>query len=117
MSSRIRLPLAVGGLGAVVLLGLAANLAIGGSADRTDQVRSALHGGKAKPSSSSSATAWATRRSRSPRYYQYGAAGLPGLDALPLTGFQYHLVAPGRPGRTSPTTSPTRRPPGRVGDR
>jgi hypothetical protein len=63
MSKARRLPVAIGGLGAVVLLGIAASFAIGGEQSKTDKARAALHGGKGVTSSSSWATVWAPRRS------------------------------------------------------
>ena len=62
-----RMAVALGGLGAIVLLGLGASFAVGGEQSQTDQVRAALHGGQGRrTSSSSSATAWASPRSPPP---------------------------------------------------
>jgi alkaline phosphatase len=42
-----RIPLAAGGLGAALVLGLGAQRALGREQDHTDQVRAALYGGRA----------------------------------------------------------------------
>ena len=83
-----RLPVAVGGLGAAVVLGLGASYAIGGSADKTDQVRAALHGGKPKNVIFLLGDGMGTQEITAARYYQYGAAGRMNVDRMPFTGFQ-----------------------------
>jgi alkaline phosphatase len=88
MSKARRLPIALGGLGAVVLLGIAASFAIGGQQSRTDQVRSALHGGKARNVIFFLGDGMGTQEITAARYYQVGAAGRLNVDRLPFTGFQ-----------------------------
>jgi alkaline phosphatase len=75
MAKARRLPVALGGLGAVVLLGIAASFAIGGQQTRTDQVRSALHGGKARNVIFFLGDGMGTQEITAARYYQVGAAG------------------------------------------
>jgi alkaline phosphatase len=88
MAKARRLPVALGGLGAVVLLGIAASFAIGGQQTRTDQVRSALHGGKARNVIFFLGDGMGTQEITAARYYQVGAAGRLNVDRLPFTGFQ-----------------------------
>jgi alkaline phosphatase len=88
MSKARRLPVAIGGLGAVVLLGIAASFAVGGQQSRTDQVRSALHGGKARNVIFFLGDGMGTQEITAARYYQVGAAGRLNVDRLPFTGFQ-----------------------------
>jgi alkaline phosphatase len=83
-----RLPVALGGLGATVLLGLGASFAIGGEQSRTDQVRAALHSGKPKNVIFFLGDGMGTQEITAARYYQYGAAGRMNVDRLPFTGFQ-----------------------------
>jgi alkaline phosphatase len=88
MAKARRLPVALGGLGAIVLLGIAASFAIGGQQTRTDQVRSALHGGKARNVIFFLGDGMGTQEITAGRYYQVGAAGRLNVDRLPFTGFQ-----------------------------
>jgi alkaline phosphatase len=88
MAKARRLPVALGGVGAVVLLGIAASFAVGGQQTRTDQVRSALHGGKARNVIFFLGDGMGTQEITAARYYQVGAAGRLNVDRLPFTGFQ-----------------------------
>jgi alkaline phosphatase len=88
MSRNKRLPTLLGGLGAIVVLGAGASFAVGGQPDRTGEVRSALHGGKAKNVIFFLGDGMGDSEVTSARYYQYGAAGRMNLDRLPFTGFQ-----------------------------
>jgi alkaline phosphatase len=88
MSKARRLRVAIGGLGAVLLLGIAASFAIGGEQSRTDQVRSALHGGKARNVIFFLGDGMGDQEITAARYYQVGAAGRLNVDRLPFTGFQ-----------------------------
>ncbi len=78
-----RLPIKLGGLGAVVLLGLGANFAIGGE-------RSAKHhsSSKAKNVILFIGDGMGVSEVTVARYYEYGAAGRMNMDKLPYTGFQ-----------------------------
>lgn len=87
MSRNKRLPTVLGGLGAIVVLGAGASFAVGGQPDRTREVQSALHGGKAKNVIFFLGDGMGDSEVTSARYYQYGAAGRMNLDRLPLTGF------------------------------
>src|SRR3954454_13781681 len=79
-----RLPIRLGGLGAVVLLGLGANFAIGGKRDSSHQ--------DAKPPAKNVifflGDGMGVSETTVARYYQYGAAGRMNMDRLPFTGFQ-----------------------------
>jgi alkaline phosphatase len=88
MSRNKRLPTLLGGLGAIVVLGAGASFAVGGQPDRTRQVQSALHGGKAKNVIFFLGDGMGDSEVTSARYYQYGAAGRMNVDRLPFTGFQ-----------------------------
>jgi alkaline phosphatase len=88
MSRNHRLPTLLGGLGAIVVLGAGATFAAGGQPDKTRQVQSALHGGKAKNVIFFLGDGMGDSEVTSARYYQYGAAGRMNLDRLPFTGFQ-----------------------------
>ncbi len=83
-----RLAVALGGLGATILLGLGASYAIGGEQSRTDQVRAQLRGGEAKNVIFFLGDGMGTQEITAARYYQYGAAGRMNVDRLPFTGFQ-----------------------------
>ena len=83
-----RMAVALGGLGATILLGLGASYAIGGEQSRTDQVRAQLHGGQAKNVIFFLGDGMGTQEITAARYYQYGAAGRMNVDRLPFTGFQ-----------------------------
>src|SRR5262245_36696763 len=85
MLKRNRWPIAIG---AIVVLGMGAQVAIGGGADKTDQVRSQLHNGKAKNVIFFLGDGMGTQEITAARYYQYGAAGRMNVDRLPFTGFQ-----------------------------
>src|SRR5262245_21882960 len=85
MLKRNRWPIAIG---AIVVLGMGAQVAIGGGADKTDQVRSQLHNGKAKNVIFFLGDGMGTQEITAARYYQYGAAGRMNVDKLPFTGFQ-----------------------------
>ena len=116
MSVSKRLPVALGGLGAVVVLGLGASFAAGGEQSKTDHVRSALHSGKPKNVILFLGDGMGSRRSPRPATTSTGCAGRMNMDRLPQTGFQTTWsVKPGRARPTSPTTTPTRRRPARSG--
>jgi alkaline phosphatase len=85
MLRRNRWPITIG---AAVVLGMGAQIAFGGDADKTDQVRSQLHDGKAKNVIFFLGDGMGTQEITAARYYQYGAAGRMNVDKLPFTGFQ-----------------------------
>src|SRR3954452_8201033 len=85
MLRRNRWPIAIG---AVVVLGMGAQIAFGGDADQTDQIRSQLHGGKARNVIFFLGDGMGTQEITAARYYQYGAAGRMNVDRLPFTGSQ-----------------------------
>ena len=111
-----RMAVALGGLGATVLLGLGASFAIGGEQSRTDQVRAQLHGGQAE------------ERDLLPRRRD-GHAGDHRRPLLPVRRGRAderrpaavhrlpdHVVGEaGRRPATCPTTTRTRPPPARCG--
>src|SRR4029079_15288322 len=76
------------GIGAMVVLGMGTQIAFGGDADKTDQVRSQLHGGKAKNVIFFLGDGMGTQEITAARYYQYGAAGRMNIDRNLFTGFQ-----------------------------
>src|SRR4051812_19793284 len=88
MSVRRHTRVAVGGLAAIAVLGAGASLALGGQADKTQQIRAQLHGGKAKNVILFIGDGMGTQEITAARYYQYGAAGRMNVDRLPFTGFQ-----------------------------
>jgi alkaline phosphatase len=83
-----RLPVVMGGLGAIVVLAAGASFAVGGQPDKTRDTRSALHGGKPKNVIFFLGDGMGDQEVTAARYYQYGAAGRLNLDRLPFTGFQ-----------------------------
>ena len=87
MSLSKRLPVALGGLGAVVMLGLGASFAVGGEQSKTDQVRAALHSGKPKNVIFFLGDGMGTQEITAARYYQ-GVNDRLNVDRLPFTGFQ-----------------------------
>jgi alkaline phosphatase len=85
MANRTRVPAVAGGLGATILLGLAANFAIGHQNDH--------HGGHGKPHGAKNVILFigdgmGVSEVTAARYYQYGAAGRMQMDRLPNTGYQ-----------------------------
>jgi alkaline phosphatase len=80
MSRKKRLSVALGGIGAIVVLGLGASFAVGGD--------EGPHVGKPKNVILFLGDGMGDSEVTSARYYQYGAAGRMNLDELPLTGFQ-----------------------------
>jgi alkaline phosphatase len=100
MSLKKKAPVALGGLGAVVLLGLGANLAIGGQQDATQRTQAALHGGKARNVILFIGDGMGDQEVTAARYYQYGAAGKMNLDRFPFTGFQTTWSV--KPGASAP---------------
>src|SRR3954467_3906345 len=103
MLRRNRWPIAIG---AVVVLGMGTQIAFGGDADKTDQVRSQLHDGKAKNVIFFLGDGMGTQEITAARYYQYGAAGKMNVDRLPFTGFKKTWsVKPGS-GRLLPDYDP-----------
>jgi alkaline phosphatase len=87
MSRLSRLPAALGGLGAVVVLGVGASLAVGGTDDPTNDVRSALDGAKPKNVILLIGDGMGTSEITAARYYSVGAAGQLNVDRMPFTGF------------------------------
>ena len=87
MSLSKRLPVALGGLGAVVMLGLGASFAVGGEQSKTDQVRASLHSGKPKNVIFFLGDGMGTQEITAARYYQ-GVNNRLNVDRLPFTGFQ-----------------------------
>src|SRR4051812_44567575 len=83
-----RLTVATGGVGAALVLGLGAQAAIGGGADRTDEIRSELHGRGAKNVIMFLGDGMGVQEVTAARYYAVGAAGRMNFDRLPFTGFQ-----------------------------
>jgi alkaline phosphatase len=83
-----KLPLAAGGIGAALVVGFSAQMALGGGSDRTAQIQSELHGEKAKNVIFFLGDGMGVQEVTAARYYQYGAAGKMNFDRLPFTGFQ-----------------------------
>jgi alkaline phosphatase len=100
MSVSKRMALCVGGLGASVILGLGASLAVGGEHSATTRVGAELHGGKAKNVIYFLGDGMGTQEITAARYYQYGAAGRMNVDRLPFTGFQTTWSV--KPGASAP---------------
>jgi alkaline phosphatase len=88
MSISKRLPVTLGGIGAIVVLAAGASFAVGGQPDKTRDTRSALHGGTPKNVIFFLGDGMGDSEVTSARYYQYGAAGRMNLDRFPFTGFQ-----------------------------
>jgi hypothetical protein len=70
-----RLPVVMGGFGAIVVLAVGASFAVGGQPDKTRDTRAALHGGKAKNVIFFLGDGMGDQEVTAARYYQYGAAG------------------------------------------
>jgi len=87
MSIRKRVPAVAGGLGAVVLLGLAANFAIGGQHYNTPSHHS-HKSAKAHNVIMLLGDGMGVSEVTAARYYQYGADGRMNMDKLPFTGYQ-----------------------------
>jgi len=87
MSIRKRVPAVAGGLGAVVLLGLAANFAIGGQHYNTPSHHS-QKSAKAHNVIMLLGDGMGVSEVTAARYYQYGADGRMNMDKLPFTGYQ-----------------------------
>jgi alkaline phosphatase len=87
MSIRKRVPAVAGGLGAVVLLGLAANFAIGGQHYTTPSHHSSKSA-KAHNVIMLLGDGMGVSEVTAARYYQYGADGRMNMDKLPFTGYQ-----------------------------
>ena len=88
MSLSKRLPVALGGLGAVVVLGLGASFAVGGEQTRRTRSAPPCTAGKPKNVIFFLGDGMGTQEITAARYYQYGAAGRMNVDRLPFTGFQ-----------------------------
>jgi alkaline phosphatase len=73
------------GLLALLVVGLAAQVAIGGIASKGDEVKS---GGKARSVIYFLGDGMGTQEITAARYYQYGAAGKMNIDQLQFTGFK-----------------------------
>jgi alkaline phosphatase len=83
-----RLPLAIGGVGAAIVLGLGgASLATGGQHDATKGVKASLSSKTPKNVIFLLGDGMGISEVTAARYYQYGAGGRMNLDRLPFTGF------------------------------
>ena len=83
-----RLPLAIGGVGAAIVLGLGgASLAIGGKHDATKGVKANLSTKAPKNVIYLLGDGMGVSEVTAARYYQYGAGGRMNIDRLPFTGF------------------------------
>ncbi len=100
MSIGKRLPLALGGLGATVILGIGASFAAGGGHSSESAIGAQLHSGKAKNVIFFLGDGMGTQEITAARYYQYGAAGRMNVDRLPFTGFQTTWSV--KPGASAP---------------
>jgi alkaline phosphatase/streptomycin-6-phosphatase len=87
MTSLSRLPAVLGGLGAVVVLGVGASLAVGGTDNPTNNVRAALDGSTPKNVIFLLGDGMGTQEITAARYYAVGAAGKLNVDRMPFTGF------------------------------
>jgi len=81
-----RLPAVLGGLGAVVVLGVGASLAVGGTDNPTNNVRAALDGSKPKNVILLIGDGMGTQEVTAARYYN-GAKNPLNFDRLKFTGF------------------------------
>ena len=81
-----RLPAAMGGLGAVVVLGVGASFAVGGTDNPTNDTRAALDGHKPKNVILFIGDGMGTQEVTAARYYQ-GASNPMNFDRLKFTGF------------------------------
>ncbi|WCB92700.1 hypothetical protein DSM104299_01398 [Baekduia alba] len=81
-----RLPLTLGGLGAIVVLGAGASFAVGGTSNPTNDVRAQLNGAKPKNVIFLLGDGMGTQEITAARYYQ-GAANKLNVDRMPFTGF------------------------------
>ena len=81
-----RLPVALGGLGAVVVLGVGASFAVGGTDNPTNATRSALDGAKPKNVILFIGDGMGTQEVTAARYYN-GATNRLNFDRLKFTGF------------------------------
>jgi alkaline phosphatase len=86
MSKLSRLPVALGGLGAVVVLGVGASFAVGGTDNPTNDTRAALDGHKPKNVILFIGDGMGTQEVTAARYYQ-GASNPLNFDRLKFTGF------------------------------
>lgn len=81
-----RLPVALGGLGAVVVLGVGASFAVGGTDNPTNDTRAALDGSKPKNVILFIGDGMGTQEVTAARYYN-GATNRLNFDRLKFTGF------------------------------
>jgi alkaline phosphatase/streptomycin-6-phosphatase len=86
MTKLSRLPAALGGLGAVVVLGVGASFAVGGTDNPTNDTRAALNGAKPKNVILFIGDGMGTAEVTAARYYQ-GAKNPMNFDRLKFTGF------------------------------
>lgn len=86
MSKLSRLPAALGGLGAVVVLGVGASFAVGGTDNPTNDTRAALDGHKPKNVILFIGDGMGTQEVTAARYYN-GATNRLNFDRLKFTGF------------------------------
>jgi alkaline phosphatase len=81
-----RLPLTLSGLGAIVVLGVGASFAVGGTDNPTNDTRAALDGAKPKNVIFLLGDGMGTQEITAARYYQ-GVASLLNVDRMKFTGF------------------------------
>ncbi|WP_354698300.1 hypothetical protein DSM112329_03972 [Paraconexibacter sp. AEG42_29] len=88
--------LTVGGLGTVAVLGVGASLALGGTANKTQDLRAGLDGNKPRNVIFFLGDGMGTQEITAARYYQ-GVANRLNVDSLPFTGFDttYSVKADG----------------------
>lgn len=102
MSKLSRLPVALGGLGAVVVLGVGASFAVGGTDNPTNDVRAGLDGHKPKNVILFIGDGMGTQEVTAARYYQ-GASNPLNFDRLTFTGFDTTWSV--KPGAGAPYTT------------
>jgi alkaline phosphatase len=96
-----RLPVALGGLGAVVVLGVGASLAVGGTDNPTNDTRAALNGAKPKNVILLIGDGMGTQEVTAARYYN-GVTNRLNFDRLKFTGFDTTWSV--KPGAAAPYT-------------
>ena len=96
-----RLPVALGGLGAVVILGVGASFAVGGTDNPTNDTRAALDGSKPKNVILFIGDGMGTQEVTAARYYN-GATNRLNFDRLKFTGFDTTWSV--KPAASSPYT-------------
>jgi alkaline phosphatase len=117
MTRLSRLPVALGGLGAVVVLGVGASFAVGGTDNPTNDTRAALNGAKPKNVIFLLGDGMGTQEITAARYYN-GVKNRLNVDRLKFTGFDTTWsVKPGAGAPYTPTSTRTRPPPAPSGRR